>query len=98
MPFWVGENPMAYPLLLPDSTHAVIASMGERNQRRIQILDLVSGQSRDLVALNSLSAVLFAYARPFLSVSPDGRSLLYTEVRTVSSALQEFDLSSMLKR
>jgi Tol biopolymer transport system component len=98
MPFRVGENAMAYPLLLPDSTHAVVASMGERNQRRIQVLDLVSGQTRDLVALTPLSAVLFAYGRPFLSVSPDGRSLLYTEVRTVHSALQEFDLSSTLKR
>src|SRR5205823_3876154 len=32
MPCRVGENAMAYPLLLPDSTHAVIASMCERNQ------------------------------------------------------------------
>jgi Tol biopolymer transport system component len=98
MPFRVGENAMAYPLLLPDGTHAVIASMGERNQRHIQVLDLESGQTRELVALTPLSAVLFAYGRPFLSASPDGRSLLYTEVRTVNSALQEFDLSSMLKR
>jgi Tol biopolymer transport system component len=94
----VGENALAYPLLLPDSTHAVIATVDEQNQRRIQVLDLESGQTRDLVALNPLSAVPFAYARPFLSVSPDGGSLLYTEVRTVTSKLQEFDLSSMLKR
>lgn len=98
MPFWVGENAMAYPLLLPDSMHAVIASEDEQNQRRIEVLDFLSGQTRELVALNSLSAVPFAYGRPFLSVSPDGRSLLYTETRTVHSALQEFDLSSMLKR
>jgi Tol biopolymer transport system component len=98
MPCWVGENAMAYPLLLPDSAHAVIASMCEPTQRRIQILDLESGQTRDLVTLTPFAAVDFAYARPFLSVSPDGRSLLYTEVRTVNSALQEFDLSSMLKR
>jgi Tol biopolymer transport system component len=98
MPFWVGENAMAYPLLLPDSTHAVIASVDERNERRIRVLDLLSGQTRDLVALNPLSAVPFAYGRPFLSVSPDGRSLLYTEARTVHSVLQEFDLSGMLKR
>ena len=98
MPCCVGENAMAYPLLLPDSTHAVIASTSERNERRIQVLDLVSGRTRDLVALNPLSAVPFAYGRPFMSVSPDGRSLLYTEARTVNSALQEFDLSRMLKR
>ena len=98
MPCCVGENAMAYPLLLPDSTHAVIATVGERNERRIQILDLMSGQTRELVALNPLSAVPFAYARPFLTVSPDGRSLLYTEVRTVTSGLQEFYLSSMVKR
>jgi Tol biopolymer transport system component len=99
MPCCVGENAMAYPVLLPDSTHAVIATVDdEPNQRRIQLFDFQSGQTRDLLLLNRLSAVPFAYARPFLSVSPDGRSLLYTEVRAVTSALQEFDLSSMLKR
>ena len=97
VPFRVGENAMAYPLLLPDRTHAVIARMGEQSRRRIQVLDLGSGHTRDLVTLGPRSAALFAYARPFLSVSPDGKNLLYTEVRTVNGVLQEIDLSSILK-
>jgi len=93
----VDEDAMTYPLLLPDSVHVVIASMGKRDQRRIQVLDLSTGQTRDLVTLGPLSASAFADARPFISASPDGKTLLYTEVRSVRGALQEFDLSGLLK-
>jgi Tol biopolymer transport system component len=94
----VDEDAMTYPLLLPDSIHVVIASMGNQNQRRIQVLDLSSGQTRDLVTLGPLSASAFAYARPYISASPDGKTLLYTEVRTVTGSIQEFDLARLLRR